>query len=85
MPDPLVLRDEPVPKRLVLLQMGVNTLNDLALARTCPDAYDEWGIHAFSVLELPDDDWELLASVMPIVKRRQAIRKYDHRHGAGTG
>lgn len=70
MPSAIELRDEPVPKRLVVLRMGVNTLNDVALGRTSGDAYDEWGIHAFSVLELPDGDWERLAAVMPVVRRR---------------
>ena len=38
--------------------------------RACADAFDEWGIHAFSVLELPDGDWDQLAAVMPVVRRR---------------
>lgn len=53
MPSALELRAEPVPERLVVLRMGVNTLNDVALGRSCGDAYDEWGIHAFSVLPTP--------------------------------
>ena len=70
MPSAIELRAEAVPERLVVLRMGVNTLNDVALGRTCADAYDEWGIHAFSVLELPDGDWERLAAVMPVVRKR---------------
>lgn len=70
MPKSIVLRAEAVPDRLVALRMGINTISDNALARACGDAYDEWGIHAFSVLELPDGDWEQLAMVMPIVRKR---------------
>lgn len=70
MPSAIELRAEPVPERPVVLRMGVNTLNDVALGRTCGDAHDERSIHAFSVLELPDGDWEQLAAVMPVVRRR---------------
>ncbi|MCZ7630440.1 MAG: hypothetical protein M5U19_16020 [Microthrixaceae bacterium] len=41
MPSAIELRAEPVPERLVVLRMDVNTLNDVALGRTCSDAYDE--------------------------------------------
>jgi hypothetical protein len=69
----ILLRDEAIPERLVVLRLGVNTLGDEALVRTCSDAYDEWGIHAFSVLELPADDWDELARVMPIVRKRPKV------------
>lgn len=45
----------------MVLRTGVNTLNDTALGRTCADAYDEWGIHAFSVLELLIEEGRLRA------------------------
>lgn len=70
MPKPIVLRGEAVPARLVVLRMGVSTLTDEALAFACSNAYDEWALHAFAVLELPDGDWDQLARVMPIVRRR---------------
>lgn len=70
MPSPTELRSESTPERLIVLRMGVNTLSDAALGRACLRAYDEWGLHAFSVLELPDGDWEHLATVIPVVRRR---------------
>ena len=46
MPSAIELRAEAFPQRLVVLRMGLNTLNDAALGRTCARAYDEWGLHA---------------------------------------
>lgn len=74
MPDSLELRHEGAPERLVVLRMGSKTLTDDALARACGDAYDDWGLHAFSVFELPGgDDWERLATAMPIVRKRPKV------------
>jgi len=69
----IVLRDEGVPERLVVLRLGVNTLTDEALAFTCATSHAELGLYAFSVLELPNGDWEELARARPELRRRPKV------------
>lgn len=39
---PIVLREEAIPMRLVVLRLGVNTLTDDALGFACATAFKTW-------------------------------------------
>lgn len=69
----ITLRDEPVPEVLVVLRMGSTTLSDRALGQSCERAHANMGIHAFSVLELRDDDYSALARLAPILLSRPRV------------
>jgi hypothetical protein len=69
--EPLVLRDELAPPGLVVVRLGVRTLDDEMLSRSVDECHDRWGIWGFSVLEVPDGDYERLARMRPIVADRR--------------
>ena len=64
------VRDEQPPPRLVLLRLGVNTLTDAALARSCQRSFASMGLHAVSVFGLPQGGYEELARLVPIFVHR---------------
>lgn len=63
----LNLLDHPVPDLLVLARLGSTTLTDPNLGRSVAESHDRWGIWGFSVLEVPNGDYRLLARLRPIV------------------
>ena len=66
----ITLRDGQVPTHLVVLRMGSKTLSDNALSQACERTYASLGVHAFSVFEVPDHDFEELARLEPILLSR---------------
>ena len=75
----MVLRDEPMPDLLVVVRLGVNTLQDEHLARSSTECHHRWGFWGFSVLEVPGGDFDELARLRPIVASR---RRLHLAHGA---
>lgn len=71
MPKQVTLRDDRAPQRLIVLRLGTNTLNDRALGQSCERAYARCGLHAFSVLEIPNGNYELLGRLEPLVRKRR--------------
>ena len=80
MTEPLRLRVDRVPDRLVVVRVGAVTLDDERLAHACERCYDRWGIWGFSVLEVPGrDDYGLLVRLRPEVgQRRQLFTAEGH-------
>jgi hypothetical protein len=72
--EPLVLRDATPPALIVVVRLGSGTLFDVELGRRCQATFWRWGIHGFSVLEVPArTDWELLARLRPEVTTRRLL------------
>ena len=71
--EPLVLRDEAVVPRLVVVRLGARTLERDHLRRSVEESHKRWGIWGFSVLEVPDGDYNQLARVRPVVADRRQI------------
>lgn len=73
--EPLQLRDQPVPERIVVVRLGVTTMADERLTEACQRCHQRWGIWGFSVLEVPDgDNFSLLARMRPeLTLRRQLL------------
>lgn len=69
----ITIRDAEVPATLVVLRMGSNTLSDNGLAQACERAFAAMGLHAFSVFEIPDHDYEELARLEPILITRPKV------------
>lgn len=65
------VRDERPPIRLVLLRLGVNTLSDGRLTKSCEESFARMGLHAFSVFGLPDGGYDELARLVPIFVHRR--------------
>jgi hypothetical protein len=83
--EPLILRDEPIPDVLVVVRLGANTLNDRRLAGACQRTHGRWGIWGFSVLEVPDRDYEQLARLRPLVAERRQLLVADGHDLAAAG
>lgn len=63
--SPLQLREAfTLPNTLVLIRFGRTTLADEKL---------RWGLHGFSVFELPDQDYERLGRLVPLLIDRQWV------------
>jgi hypothetical protein len=76
---PSDLRDQPMPELLVVVRLGAVTLSDTRLADACARTHAKWGIWGFSVLEVPDGDYQRLARLRPIVaERRMLLVAYGH-------
>ena len=73
MPEPLVLRDDAVPAVLVVVRLGSRTLDDDHLGRAVAETHGRWGVWGFSVLEVPDGDYDRLARLRPIVRERRML------------
>ena len=71
--EPIRLRDESTPDRLVVVRLGSRTLSDDRLSESCEDAHDRWGIYGFSVLEVPGGDYQRLVRMSPIVADREWV------------
>lgn len=56
--EPLSLREEIAPPGLVVVRLGSSTLDDALLMRSVKEAHNRWGIWGFSVLEVPNGDYE---------------------------
>lgn len=67
------IRDDEVPRTLVVVRAGVSTLSDVALHQACERAYEQLGIHGFSVLEVPGGDYRVLARLRPVIVTRRRI------------
>jgi hypothetical protein len=76
-PEPLQLRHAQQPTLIVVVRLGSRTLDDDHLARSAAETYGRWGVWGFSVLEVPDGDYELLARLRPIVRERRALLVAD--------
>lgn len=73
MPEPLVLRDEPVPEVLVLVRLGSKTMGDDHLRRSCELSHGRWGFWAFSMFEVPGGDYHALVRARPFVAERRLL------------
>jgi hypothetical protein len=69
----VTLRDSDVPAKLVVLRMGSNTLSDNSMAQACERAYAAMGVHAFPVFEIPNHDYQELATLEPILITRPKV------------
>lgn len=58
---------------LAVVRLGTVTLEDAALSKSVAECHDRWGIWGFSVLEVPDGDYEALARLRPIVATRRRL------------
>ena len=68
MAEPLRLRVEAFPEKLVVVRLGATTLADRRLSDACDRSYERWGVWGFSVLEVPDgDDYRRLVRLRPEV------------------
>lgn len=75
--EPLVLRDDPPPRALVVIRLGSTTLSDEKLTQQCARTHQRWGLHGFSVFEVPDGDYGQLARFAPIVTVRPKLFEAD--------
>jgi len=73
----LELRDGTIPDRLVVVRLGKNTLNENALANACERSFARWSVYAFSVLEVPNGDFERLARLIPEFSQRRQFLEAD--------
>ena len=71
--EPLTLRDEQPPELIVVVRLGVKTLDDTHLVRSIEECHFRWGIWGFSVLEVPNGDFSLLARLRPIIAERKQL------------
>lgn len=71
--DSITLREEPAPDLLVVTRLGAVTLHDAHLERSTAECHARWGIWGFSVLEVPDGDFDALARMRPIVASRRQL------------
>lgn len=71
--ESITLREESVPDLLVVVRLGSNTLLDEHLAKSTAECHAHWGIWGFSVLEVPDGDYDALARLRPIVTTRRRL------------
>jgi hypothetical protein len=71
--EPLQLREVPPPSTLVLIRFGRTTLADDKLRQNCEMTFARWGLHGFSVFELPEGDYERLGRLVPLIFDRKWI------------
>ena len=69
--EQITLRDEAAPPGLVVVRLGARTMDNDLLKRSVDECHDRWGIWGFSVLEVPNGDYERLARIRPIVADRR--------------
>lgn len=48
-------------------------LTDENLAEQCDRSFSRWGLHGFSLLEVPGDDWQMLSRLRPVVAGRRLL------------
>ena len=73
MREPLQLREAAAPTTLVMVRFGRTTLEDDKLRQNCEVTFARWGLHGFSVFELPDGDYGRLARLIPLLIDRQWV------------
>ena len=73
MTEPLVLRDDAAAPGLLVVRLGAVTLGDEHLRRSAEECHARWGFWGFSVLEVPDGDYNELARLRPIVAERRQL------------
>jgi hypothetical protein len=73
MPEPLQPRSAPPPTTIVVIRLGEQTLGNQKLSEQCERTHARWGVHGFSVFEVPDNDYQLLARLVPIVTVRPRL------------
>lgn len=74
MPEPLLLRDQPLPTTLIVVRLGTRTLDDVRLVAAAQRCHLRWGLWGFSVLEVPSgDDYDQLARLRPEVRERRQL------------
>jgi len=73
MHEPLQLREAATPTTLVLVRFGRTTLADERLRQNCEVTFARWGLHGFSVFELPGGDYRRLARLLPLLLDRQWV------------
>ncbi len=71
--EPLILREESIPGLLIVVRLGMRTLEDEHLLRSVDQTHGRWGIWGFSVLEVPEGDYHRLALLRPIVSDRRQL------------
>jgi hypothetical protein len=72
--EPLQVREAfTLPNTLVLIRFGRTTLADEKLRQNCEMTFARWGLHGFSVFELPDQDYERLGRLVPLLIDRQWV------------
>jgi hypothetical protein len=54
-----------------MVRFGRTTLADDKLRQNCEVTFARWGLHGFSVFELPGGDYERLARLIPLLLDRQ--------------
>ena len=70
----MILRDENIVPGLLVVRFGVNTLTDVSMQKSVEECHHRWGFWGFSVFEVLDRDYDLLARLRPnIVDRRQMM------------
>lgn len=72
--EPIQLRHQSVPGIIVLVRLGVVTLEARRLLEACERSHARWGIWGFSVLEVPDgDNFAQLVRLRPEVGERRQV------------
>ena len=56
-----------------MVRFGRTTLADDRLRQSCEVTFARWGLHGFSVFELPDGDYTRLARLVPLLLDRQWV------------
>jgi hypothetical protein len=72
--EPVTLRDDNLVPGLLVVRFGVVTLTDASLQKSVEECHQRWGFWGFSVFEVPNRDYAMLARLRPnIVGRRQMM------------
>lgn len=58
---------------LAVVRLGTVTLEDPVLSQSVAECHERWGMWGFSVLEVPDGDYEALVRLRPIVATRRRL------------
>ena len=85
MPEPIQLRSAQPPETIVVIRLGERTLEDVKLVDQCARTHGRWGFHGFSVFEVPNRDYGLLARLVPIVTVRPRLFEADGAALVGAG
>ena len=75
--EPIALRDDAVVPGLLVVRLGVRTMGNDLLLRSVEQCHERWGIWGFSVLEVPEADYDQLARLRPIVAERRQLLVAD--------
>lgn len=60
---------------VVVVRLGATTLHEEHLVRTTAETHGRWGIWGFSVLEVPDGDYDQLVRLRPFVASRRLLHE----------